>query len=109
MKELVTFGIFGVIAGLAAAQAPEVQKKTFTTKVRANKARPSPSAPPLKKQDTEGVLPRAARGGNPLQMLNSKAPAGLGKMGGKVVLPSGTGEGKGVKTFMIFFCSYCGG
>src|SRR2546423_11220655 len=81
MKKLVTFGIFVVIASLAAAQSPQVQKKTFTAKVRANKARPSPSAPPLKKEDTEGVLPRAARGGNPLQMLNPKAPAVYGKSG----------------------------
>src|SRR2546423_8387188 len=103
MKELVTFGIFGVIAGLAAAQAPEVQKKTFTTKVRANKARPSPSAPPLKKQDTEGVLPRAARGGNPLQMLNPKAPAGYGKSEDNVVLDNDTGKGEGIKIFSILF------
>ena len=103
MKKLVTFGIFFVIASLAAAQSPQVQKKTFTAKVRANKARPSPSAPPLKKQDTEGVLPRAARGGNPLQMLNPKAPAVYGKSEDSVVLDGDTGKWKGIKLFTILF------
>src|SRR2546423_15631709 len=102
MKKLVTFGIFVVIASLAAAQSPKVQKKTFPRKVPA-KARPSPSAPPLKKEDTEGVLPRAARGGNPLQMLNPKAPAVYGKSEDNVVLDSDTGKWKGIKLFSILF------
>jgi hypothetical protein len=102
MKKLVTVGIFVVIASLAAAQSPQVQKKTFTAKAR-TKARPSPSPPPLKKENTEGVLPRAARGGNPLQMLNPKAPAVYGKSEDSVVLDGETGKWKGIKLFTILF------
>ena len=102
MKKLVTLGIFVVIASLAAAQSPQVQKKTFTAKVRA-KARPSPSPPPVRKENTEGVLPRAARGGNPLQMLNPKAPAVYGKSEDSVVLDGETGKWKGIKLFTILF------
>ena len=102
MKKLVAVGIFVVIASFAAAQQPQVQKKTFTAKVR-TKARPGPSAPPLKKEDTEGVLPRAARGGNPLQMLNPKAPAVYGKSEDNVVLDADTGKWKGIKLFSILF------
>ena len=102
MKRLVTFGIFVVIASLAAAQSPQVQKKTFTAKVH-TKARPSPSPPPLRKENTEGVLPRAARGGNPLQMLNPKAPAVYGKSEDSVVLDGETGKWKGIKLFTILF------
>ena len=102
MKRLVTLGIFVVIASLAAAQSPQVQKKTFTAKMR-TKARPSPSPPPLRKENTEGVLPRAARGGNPLQMLNPKAPAVYGKSEDNVVLDPETGKWKGIKLFSILF------
>ena len=102
MKKLVTLGIFVVIASLAAAQSPQVQKKTFTAKARV-KARPSPSPPPMRKENTEGVLPRAARGGNPLQMLNPKAPAVYGKSEDSVVLDGDTGKWKGIKRFTILF------
>ena len=102
MKRLVTLGIFVLIASLAAAQSPQVQKKTFTAKAR-TKARPSPSPPPLRKENTEGVLPRAARGGNPLQMLNPKAPAVYGKSEDSVVLDGETGKWKGIKLFTILF------
>ena len=102
MKRLVTLGIFVLIASLAAAQSPQVQKKTFTAKAH-TKARPSPSPPPLRKENTEGVLPRAARGGNPLQMLNPKAPAVYGKSEDSVVLDGETGKWKGIKLFTILF------
>ena len=102
MKKLVTLGIFVVIASLAAAQSPQAQKKTFTAKARV-KARPSPSPPPMRKENTEGVLPRAARGGNSLQMLNPKAPAVYGKSEDSVVLDGDTGKWKGIKLFTILF------
>lgn len=35
-------------------------------------------APPLAPAPVDGVLPRAVRGGNPLQMLNPRAPAKYG-------------------------------
>jgi hypothetical protein len=35
-------------------------------------------APAITSRDVDGVIPRAVRGGNPLQMLNPKAPAKYG-------------------------------
>lgn len=98
MKKLVmVLGILLTIAGLALA-AP--QKKTFSTRV---KNRPTPPPPPLKKENTDGVLPRAARGGNIFQMLNPKAPAQYGKAEDSVVLDPETGKWKGIKLFTINF------
>ena len=94
MKKLVMLGILMTIAGLALA-AP--QKKTFSARV---KTRPPP---PIKKENTDGVLPRATRGGNPFQMLNPKAPAQYGKAEDSVVLDPETGKWKGIKLFTINF------
>ncbi|HXP34644.1 MAG TPA: hypothetical protein VN827_03775 [Chthoniobacterales bacterium] len=99
MKKLVVLGILMTIAGLALAQP---QKKTFTA-VGHGKARPTPTPPPIKKENTEGVLPRAVRGGNPFQMLNPKAPPQYGKAEDSVVLDPDTGKWKGIKLFTINF------
>jgi hypothetical protein len=98
MKKLVmVVGILTMIAGLALG-AP--QKKTFTARV---KNRPVPPPPPVKKENTDGVLPRATRGGNPFQMLNPKAPPQYGKAEDSVVLDPETGKWKGIKLFTINF------
>ncbi|PYK90513.1 MAG: hypothetical protein DME35_05700 [Verrucomicrobia bacterium] len=97
MKKLVVLGIVMTIAGLAMAQP---QKKTFTARV---KTRPAPTPPPIKKENTDGVLPRAARGGNPFQMLNPKAPPQYGRAEDSVVLDPDTGKWKGIKLFTINF------
>jgi len=104
MKKLVTLGIFMTIASLVFAQSPQTQKKaskTFTAKTR---AKPRPSQPPVvRSENTDGVLPRAARGGNPFQMLNPKAPPEYGKAEDSVVLDPETGKWKGIKLFTINF------
>src|SRR3954469_8105767 len=97
MKKLVVLGTLMMIASLALA-AP--QKKTFTARV---KSRPAPPPPAIKKENTDGVLPRATRGGNPFQMLNPKAPPQYGKAEDSVVLDPETGKGKGIKLFPINF------
>ena|SRR2546421_2922985 len=102
MKKLVMFGIFVVFASMSSAQSPQPQKKTFTAKVQ-RKARPAPTPPPLKKENTDGVLARAARGGNPFQMLNPKAPPQYGKAEDSVELDPDTGKWKGIKLFTINF------
>ncbi len=98
MKKLVVLGILMTIAGVALAQP---QKKTFTAK--AGCRRPAPTPPPIRKENTEGVLPRAVRGGNPFQMLNPKAPPQYGKAEDSVVLDPDTGKWKGIKLFTINF------
>lgn len=99
MKKLVVLGILMAIAGLALA-AP--QKKTFTARARA-KGRPTPTPPPIREENTEGVLPRAVRGGNPFQMLNPYAPAKYGKAEDSVILDPDTGKWRGIKLFTINF------
>ena len=105
MKRLVTFGIFIAFASLVLAQSPPTTQrktsKTFTA--RAGRARPAPTPPPIRKENTDGVLPRAARGGNPFQMLNPKAPPQYGKAEDSVVLDPDTGKWKGIKLFTINF------
>jgi hypothetical protein len=104
MKKLVMFGILMVVASLVFAQSPQTQKKTktFTAKT-VTKTRPAPSPPPLRKENTEGVLARAARGGNPLQMLNPRAPAVYGRAEDNVFLDPETGKWKGIKLLTINF------
>ena len=102
MKKLVMLGIFVAFASLVFAQPPPTQKKMFTAKVQ-KKVRPAPTPPPLKKENTDGVLARAARGGNPFQMLNPKAPAVYGKAEDSVELDPDTGKWKGIKLFTINF------
>jgi hypothetical protein len=105
MKKLVVFGTLMAIASLVLAQPPQTQKKaskTFTAKA-GGKVRPTPTPPPLKKENTDGVLPRAARGGNPFQMLNPKAPPQYGKAEDSVELDPDTGKWRGIKLFTINF------
>ncbi len=105
MHRLVTFGIFIAFASLVLAQSPQTQRKTsktFTARA-GGKVRPAPTPPPIRKENIEGVLPRAARGGNPFQMLNPKAPPQYGKAEDSVVLDPDTGKWKGIKLFTINF------
>jgi hypothetical protein len=63
---------------IAAAVIPvDAKTKTFTAPVTQKKQRERP-APPIYKRDVDGVIPRAIRGGNPIQMLNPRAPAKYG-------------------------------
>ena len=102
MKKLVLLGVLMVVAGLAFAQSPRPQKKTFTAKTT-GKPHPSQTAPPLRREATEGSLARAARGGNPLQLLNPKAPAVYGRAEDNVFLDPETGKWKGFRLLTINF------
>ena len=63
---------------IAAAVSPVGAKtKTFTAPVTQTKQRQRP-APPISRRDVDGVIPRAIRGGNPLQMFNPRAPRKYG-------------------------------
>ncbi len=63
---------------IAAAITPVVAKtKTFTAPVTQTKQTHRPP-PPISRRDVDGVIPRAIRGGNPLQMFNPKAPRKYG-------------------------------
>jgi hypothetical protein len=58
----------------------------------------------LSQQTVSGVIPRAIRGGNPLQMLNPLAPAKYGTAQENVSLdPDVPGRGNGIKFVSISF------
>ena len=58
----------------------------------------------LSKQNISGGIPRAFRGGNPLQMLNPFAPAKYGTAEENVSLdPDVPGKWNGIKLFSISF------
>ena len=62
--------------------------------------RPAPLPPPA----VSGVIPRAIRGGNPLQMLNPFAPAKYGTAEENVSLdPDVPGKANGINFFSISF------
>jgi hypothetical protein len=102
MKKLVLLGVLMGVAGLVFAQPPQPHKKTFTAKTT-GKPRPSQTAPPLRRENTEGSLARASRGGNPLQLLNPQAPAVYGRAEDNVFLDPDTGKWKGFKLLTINF------
>jgi hypothetical protein len=67
-----------IAAFLIGAAVTPVVAQTFTAPVSPTKAHPRPAPPISKKTEVDGVVPRAIRGGNPLQMLNPRAPRKYG-------------------------------
>jgi hypothetical protein len=64
---------------LVATAASSVFAETYQVPVRPPRKQPKErKPPPLAPVPVDGVIPRAVRGGNPLQMLNPKAPAKYG-------------------------------
>ena len=92
-----------VMAGLLMAGAAFGQ--TFTAPSGQRQVQPKPKPPPpITSRDVQGVIPRAIRGGNPLQMLNPRAPAKYGTSRQSVTLkPDGSGKWNGIKLFEILF------
>ena len=89
--------------GSAAARTKyhSLHAMTFTFRHHAVETRRQPVE--LKPEIT-GVIPRAIRGGNPLQMLNPFAPAKYGTAEENSVLdPNITGQGDGIKLFSLSF------
>lgn len=91
---------------IAAAVTPVVAAETFVAPVTPKKERQRP-APPISKRDVDGVIPRAFRGGNPLQMLNPRAPRRYGTSQDAVVFDVSDlyhgGKWKGIKFFEFRF------
>jgi hypothetical protein len=89
---------------IAAAVTPvDAKTKTFTAPVTQTKQTHRPP-PPISKRDVDGVIPRAIRGGNPLQMLNPNAPRKYGTSQEAVTVdPRDPGKWKGIKFFEFRF------
>jgi hypothetical protein len=103
MKKLLFICVLVALAGTGFAQTPRAKKSFTTTTTKAGTKKPAPSPPPIYKDNVQGVVPRAVRGGNPLQMLNPKAPARYGTSADSVILDPDTGKWRGIKLFEIFF------
>ena len=97
MKKYLTFGLL-IMTALAAVAAPP----TLVAPIGGRHAARKP-APPIYRENVQGVIPRATRGGNPLQMINPYAPAKYGTAAQSVVLDPDTGKWKGIKLFEIWF------
>ena len=65
---------------LLIAAALPAGAKTYTVRAPRDKSKPrqTPNAPVSQKVEVTGVIPRAVRGGNLLQMFNPKAPRKYG-------------------------------
>jgi hypothetical protein len=111
MKTLLIFGL------LVAAMMASVSAQTFTAPARAQQVQRK-KAPPLPRREVTGVIPRAIRGGNPLQMLNPRAPARYGTAEESVLYeanaadssrrtvvsdPNYPGKWRGIKFFTFLF------
>ena len=102
---------------LVATAASSVTAETYRAPVRPRqKQSVERKAPPLAPAPVDGVIPRGIRGGNPLQMLNPKAPAKYGTSQEAIVFDSApmnsvpgqngqtdAGKWKGIKFFVFRF------
>jgi hypothetical protein len=76
MKKVI---ILGILMAMAITVSAEPQKtKGFRTTVTRTKTVKTEKPAPVRRSEVDGVIPRAVRGGNPLQMLNPMAPARYG-------------------------------
>lgn len=99
-----TMKTYLLAALLGAGLAVTTGAQTFTARVDPNhrdeRARPTA---PISREPVTGVIPRAIRGGNPLQMLNPRAPARYGTAEQSVVFDPITGKWRGIKLLTFNF------
>ena len=88
---------------MTATVAFAAQPPTYTAPIRARAPR-KPAPPVIYRENVQGVVPRALRGGNPLQMLNPNAPPRYGTSIESTSLdPDVPGKWKGIKLFEFLF------
>ena len=106
-----------LVLSLISIAANSVVAETYQAPARPPRKQPKErKAPPLAPAPVDGVIPRAVRGGNPIQMLNPKAPAKYGTSQEAVVFDpapmnqvpgqngqSDSGKWKGIKFFVFRF------
>ena len=87
-----------------AASKPATALSQTTSFEHRNRAHEAHRPATLSERDISGVIPCAIRGGDPLQMLNPRAPAKYGTAEENVSLdPDVPGKGNGIKFFSISF------
>jgi hypothetical protein len=100
-----------VVAMAASAAAQNLAAPAQGRQIQQKKA----PSPPIHPREVTGVVPRAIRGGNPLQMLNPRAPARYGTAQESVITtayyprrstiedPGYPGKWRGIKFFSFVF------
>ncbi len=102
MKKYLTLAF--LIATMAAVSAQSSKQFTAPMKPARGPQTGALKPPPLRKGEARGVLPRAfQRGGNPLQMLNPKAPARYGSSQDSIAYDPLTGRWRLIKLFEFVF------
>jgi len=87
-----------------AAANPGASPSHTTSFESSHHARQTHRPATLSQQNISGAIPRAIRGGNPLQMLNPLAPTKYGTAEENVSLDSDVpGKGNGINLFSISF------
>lgn len=87
----------------AASNRTAASSRTISFEHR-QRARETQLPATLSERDVSGAIPRAIRGGDPLQMLNPHAPAKYGAVEESVSLdPDVPGKGNGIKFFSFSF------
>jgi hypothetical protein len=108
---------FLIVLCLIATAASSLIAETYETSGPPPRKQPKErKPPPLAPAPVDGVIPRAVRGGNPLQMLNPRAPAKYGTSQDAVVFDpapmhqvpgnngqTDAGKWKGIKFFVFRF------
>jgi hypothetical protein len=101
MKIFLTVCVVVALAGTAWADPP---KKSFVATTKKGVKTDNTTPPITKGGEVRGAIPRGFRGGNPLQMLNPKAPAKYGTWVESTSFdPNVPGKWKGIKLFEILF------
>ena len=95
------FAIGLVLCGFASGALAQSFNAPVTETQRTQRQRPGP---PISRKPVEGAIPRGFRGGNPLQMLNPRAPQRYGDSWESVSFdPLIPGKWKGIKLFEFWF------
>jgi hypothetical protein len=103
MKTILSLFVVVALAGTVMADPPK--KSTYVAHQKPSTVRANKEPAPLKRSEVVGALPRAFQhGGNPLQMLNPKAPAKYGNWVQSTSFDSAVpGKWKGIKLFELVF------
>jgi hypothetical protein len=97
MKRIFVTALTALVANAAYAQ-------TYSAPAQPRRAPQPQPPPPITSRDIGGVIPRAIRGGNPLQMLNPRAPARYGSAQQSVMFdPRVPGKWNGIRFLTIYF------
>ncbi len=90
-----------IVIAFAAGAAAQTFHATPPQRDRQKALHPPPVS---NREEIQGAIPRGFRGGNPLQMLNPKAPAKYGTWVQSTTFdPNVPGKWKGIKLFEIIF------